>query len=55
MPCETMTTNAGRSSFSLPEPVGEPRADAGPAGDLESGLEKRHRRIVIDRLGVHAT
>ena len=32
--------------------VRDPRADAGPAGDLESGLEKRHRRIVIDRFGL---
>ena len=33
--------------------VGDPRADAGPAGKLGAGLEERHRRVVVDRLGVH--
>ena len=33
--------------------IGQPCADDGPPGELESGLEKRHRRIVIDGLGVH--
>ncbi len=33
--------------------VAQPAADARPARELSAGLEKRDRRIVIDRLGVH--
>ena len=35
------------------EPVVEPRADAGSAGELRAGLHMRHARAVVDRLGVH--
>ena len=35
------------------QPVGEPRADAGPAGELRARLKKSDGRVVIDRLGVH--
>ena len=35
------------------EPVVNPRAHAGPAGDLRAGLEEGDRGIVIDRLGEH--
>ena len=33
--------------------VGKPRSDARAPGKLRSGLEVRHRRVVIDRLGMH--
>ena len=36
-----------------PQAVGHPGADAGPTGQLGPGLEERHGRVVIDRLGVH--
>ena len=32
--------------------IGDPRADAGAAGDLKAGLEKCHRGIVIDGVGL---
>ena len=35
------------------QPVAEPRADRGAAGDLRAGLEERDRGVVVDRLGVH--
>ena len=34
--------------------VRRPRAEARPAGDLVAGLHERDRRLVVDRLGVHA-
>ena len=33
------------------QPVAQPRAEAGPAGDLATGLDVGNRRIMIDRLG----
>ena len=35
------------------EPIGQPRADRRASGDLETGLEERDGRVVVDRLGVH--
>ncbi len=37
-----------------PEPVRNPGSDAGSPGELESGLEKGDRRIVVDGIGLHA-
>ena len=48
-----MTTNAGRSWFSLPSPYDTHEPMLGPAGKLSPGLEKRDGRVVVDRLGVH--
>ena len=35
------------------ETVRNPRADARPAGELKASLQKRDRRIVVDRLGMY--
>ena len=35
------------------ETVGHPRTDARPAGELKAGLQKRDRRVVVDRLGMN--
>ena len=53
LPCEIITTNAGRSSVSLPRPYASHDAHAGPARQLDAGLNERDGRIVIDRFGVH--
>ena len=53
LPCEIITTNAGRSLFSLPSPYASHEPMDGRPAIWKSGLEKRHRRIVIDRLRVH--
>ena len=37
----------------LPQPVAQPRAEAGPPGDLRAGLEEGHTRPVVDGLGEH--
>ena len=37
------------------ETIAEPRADAGPSGELRARLAKRDRWIVIDRFRVHRT
>ena len=43
----------GQVLVDRPQPIGDPRAQARPARELKPGLRKRHRRIVIDLLGVH--
>ena len=43
----------GQIPVERPQAVGEPGADAGPAGKLGARLEKGNSRVVIDRLGVH--
>ncbi len=35
------------------QPIAQPRPDAGPPRDHESGLEKRHGGLVIDGVGMH--
>jgi hypothetical protein len=42
----------GQVLIDAPEPVTEPRPHARPPGELVAGLEKRDRRVVVDRLGV---
>ena len=38
-----------------PQAVRNPGPDARPAGQLRAGVDERDGRVVVDRLGVHAT
>ena len=48
-----ITTNAGRSCVSAPEPVEHPRAQARPARLREAGVEEDLRRRVVELVGLH--